>query len=99
MNETLNVKIGIAIGILGVSLIIIIGGLELSGLMIFLSFWGWIGIKFYHIKTETWIGLLLFKVPLNLMFNPFFLLLLIKSWTMVKYKDQLEELDKKLQKT
>jgi hypothetical protein len=98
MNETLDVKIGMAIGILGVSLIIIIGGLEISGLIISLSFFGWMGINLYHIKTKTWLEFLLFKVSLNLILNPFFILLLIKSWTMVKYRDQLEELDRKLHK-
>jgi hypothetical protein len=99
MNETLIIKIGIAIALLGVSLIITIGGPRFSALMLFLSFWGWVGIKLYEIKASTWISFLLLKVPLNLMFNPFYVLLLLKSWTLIKYKDQLEEVDRKLRKT
>jgi len=99
MNETLNRKIGIAIALIGVSLIITIGGPKFSVQMLFLSFWGWIGIKIYEIKANTWISFLFLKVPLNLIFNPFYVLLLLKSWTLIKYKDQLEEADRKLRKT
>jgi|GEM_PF-6863985 len=99
MNETLQLKVGIAIALISVSIIILVGGLDLSELVIFLCFFGWLGAKLYEIKVNTWLGLLLLKIPLNLMFNPLFLLLLLKSWTMLKYKDQLEELERKLQKT
>jgi len=99
MNETLNIRIGIAIALVGVSLIIIIGGSKLSVSMLFLSFWGWVGIKLYEMKANTWQSFLLLKVPLNLMFNPFYVLLLLKSWTLIKYKDQLEEVDRILRKT
>ena len=99
MNETLNIKVGIAIALLGVSLIVTIGGPKFSVLMLFLSFLGWIGIKLYEIKASTWLSFLLLKVPLNLMFNPFYILLLLKSWTLIKYKNQLEKADGKLRKT
>jgi len=99
MNETLQLKVGIATALISVSIIIFIGGLDLSGLFIFFCFFGWFGVKLYEIKVNTWIGLLLFKIPLNLMLNPLYILMLLKSWTMLQYKDQLVEIDRKLQKT
>jgi hypothetical protein len=99
MNKTLQLKFGIAAALISVSTIISIGGLYLSTLLILFCFFGWVGVKLYEIKVNTWLGLLLFIIPLNLMLNPLYLLMLLKSWTMLQYKDQLEELERKQQKT
>jgi hypothetical protein len=71
---------------------------KLEGIFLFLGFcfFGWLGISLYEFKAKTWIAYLLLKIPLNIFFNPFLLILLLKSWTMLKYKSQLEELESQI---
>lgn len=96
MSGTRNLKAGIIIALSGVSIIAAIGSLQLVGLAAFYCLFGWVGIKLYEIRVNTWLGLLLFKVPLNVAFNPFFLILLLKSWTLLKYREQFQELERNL---
>ncbi len=59
----------------------------------FLSFVGWLSIVLYEFKTATPRGFYLIKVPLNIFFNYFLYLLLLKSWAMREYKEDFKKLD------
>lgn len=98
MKDPLAFRFGIIILVTG--LVLIIGAVwsKLVAWAVGLTFLGWIGTKLYQMPAGTWKELLLKKVPLNLIFNPFYLILLLKSYTLLKYKDQLEDIDKHLKK-
>jgi hypothetical protein len=87
--------IGLVILSVMVAAIVSVGGLQFVTITISLILLGLFSIYLYSIKTGTWPFSAL-KVIVNILFNPFYLLLLIKSWTMLDYKDQFEEIDKKL---
>jgi len=72
------------------------GGFRLITFPIVLFVTGLFSIFLYSIKTEKWYFFIL-KIIANIIFNPFFLLLLIRSWTLLRYKAQFEELDKKVE--
>ena len=80
----------------GLAIMIIIGGLKLILSFLFLILFSFIGVHLYEIKTKTWLGLLILKIPLNVMFNPFFLIMLLKSWTMLSFEDELADLENKI---
>ena len=61
-----------------------------------LFFYGWLSVKIYETKTKSWASFLAIKVPLNIFFNPFLIVLLLKSWTISTYRKELEDLDRKL---
>jgi len=96
MNDSLYLITGISTASIGILICLYFGGFKLIGIIAFLSFFGWLGICVYEIKANSWLGFMLVKVPLNVFFNLFLLLLLLKSWTMLRYKAQLDALDKKL---
>ena len=97
MNDSIDIKTGISTASICIITFLYFGGIELIGMLIFLSFFGWLGMKLYEIKTNSWFGLLLIKIPLNMFFNLFFFMLLLSSWTMLKYRVQLDTLDERLQ--
>ena len=87
--------IGASILILMVGTIIWLGGLHFLTTSIIFVLLGLFGIYLYSFRAENWFTFLFSKVPANILFNPFYLILLLKSWTMLDYKDKLDELDKR----
>ena len=83
----------ILIGMIGV--IIWFGGFEFLSISTAFVLFGLFGIYLYSFKTNNWLVFIFLKIPANILFNPFYLILLLKSWTMLGYKDQLDALDKK----
>ena len=68
------------------------GGFQLLTLPIILALLGLFSIFLYSIKAEKWY-LFILKIIANILFNPFFLLLHLRSWTLLRYKDKFDELD------
>jgi hypothetical protein len=94
MNEQKEKYIGMAMIIPFFIIGAIYGGLEFFIILIALSFYGWFGTKLYEMESKTWLGFLLIKIPLNVFFNlGLMFLLLLKSWTMLSFKDELNNLD------
>lgn len=90
-----NEKIIGAIILMGmIGAIIWLGGLEFLSMATAFILCGLFGVYLYSFKTNSWVVFLFLKVPANILFNPFYLILLLKSWTMLAYKDQLDELDR-----
>ena len=84
-----------AIILLGMAGVIIwLGGFEFLTIVTVWILAGLFSIYLYSFKANNWLTFIL-KILDNILFNPFYLILLLKSWTMLSYKDQLDELDKK----
>ena len=100
MNNRKEIYIGIAMVITLLIVGALVGGLQFFGLIFALLFYGWFGTILYEMKSKTWLQFLLIKIPLNLIFNfGLMFLLLLKSWTMVSYREELKTLklnDKKV---
>ena len=94
MNDSLYLKTGISTAIICILICLYFGGFKLIGIIAFLSFFGWFGICVYEIKANSWLGFMMVKVPLNVLVNLFLLLLLLKSWTMLRYKQLFPVRDK-----
>lgn len=93
LNST-EKTIGVIIlfGMAGV--IIWLGGFKFLTIVTILILAGLFSIYLYSVKANNWLAFIL-KVIANILFNPFYLILLLKSWTMLGYKEQLDKLDKK----
>ena len=99
MNNQKEIYIGIAMVILFLIVGAIFGGLKFFGFVLALFLYGWLGIMLYEMKPRTWLQLLLIKIPLNLMFNfGLMFILLLKSWTMLSFREELKALETKKSK-
>lgn len=96
MSDYQYIKVGFITAAVCTTIMILIGGASVIKLTALYIFFGWLGIRLYEIKTNTWVGLLMFKVPVNILFNPFFLILLLKSWTMLKFESDLNGLEENI---
>ena len=54
---------------------------------------GWLSAFLFFLPARNWLFFISVKLPLNLLFNPLFLILLLKSWTLLSYKDKLDQLE------
>ncbi len=76
-------------------ILLILGGYEAIILAIELTILGIIGQYLYHMKAEKKLYFYVVKVPLNIIFNIFLFILLLKSWSMREFKGDFEQLDKR----
>lgn len=93
MTVKKELKIGILM-LLGLAIISAMVGD--FGLILFtagMSILGLFSIFLYQFKVKGATTFLMLKVPLNIFFNIFLITLLLKSWAMREFKEDLEQLN------
>ena len=96
MSKNVLTLIGILLITILVALIVILGKFDFYIYALLIIPYGLLGVYLYSYQSKNWQSFLFLKVPLNILFNPFLFVLLLKSWTMLGFRDELEELDKKI---